>query len=304
MKTSEQGKELIKSLEGLSLSVYKDIAGVNTVGYGHTTILQVGDFIVMDAANKFLDEDIQKAETNVNKYVDKYNFNQNQYDALVSFAFNIGNIDQLTANGTRDIKTISDKMLEYCMSNHIRVEALYRRRVKEQELFNNTQGTNTQKFYVDLMQFNYATDKDKKVSEHILVKELTGQGKLREQYESGYYKTIYVKSKLIELIEKIRNHYNKPIIINSLYRPADYNVAIGGSKNSQHLTGGAVDFRFENIDHIEVVHYLETDLLKDTGGIGYYAGQKFIHADIRPTKTRWVQPAGANTYKTVPSITI
>ena len=35
-----------------------------------------------------------------------------QFDALVSFAFNIGNIDQLTANGTRDIKTISQKMLQ------------------------------------------------------------------------------------------------------------------------------------------------------------------------------------------------
>lgn len=49
----------------------------------------------------------------VNKYYDRYAWRQNEFDALVSFAFNVGSIDQLSANGTRSKKAIGEKIILY-----------------------------------------------------------------------------------------------------------------------------------------------------------------------------------------------
>ena len=74
-------------------------------------------------------------ESLVNKYDIIYNFNQNQYDALVSFAYNIGNIDGLTNYGTRTIEEISSHFLSYVNVNGNFVQGLENRRKKEKELF-------------------------------------------------------------------------------------------------------------------------------------------------------------------------
>lgn len=80
-------------------------------------------------------EDCGKAEAAVNKYYGKYQFNQNQYDALVSFAFNIGSIDKLTINGTRTIAEISSKILAYCNCAGKKLQGLVNRRTAEKKLF-------------------------------------------------------------------------------------------------------------------------------------------------------------------------
>ena len=113
MKTSQNGIELIKQFEGCSLTAYKCAAGVWTIGYGHTAGVKSGQAITPAQAEHFLKNDLVKFEKKVEKYDSAYHWNQNQFDALVSFAFNIGSIDQLTANGTRGIHTISQKMLQY-----------------------------------------------------------------------------------------------------------------------------------------------------------------------------------------------
>jgi lysozyme len=75
--------------EGLELLAYNDGGGVFTIGYGHTKGVKPGDKITLEQAQAFLDEDLAEAETAVNKSV-KVPLNQNQYDALVSLAYNIG----------------------------------------------------------------------------------------------------------------------------------------------------------------------------------------------------------------------
>lgn len=78
---------------------------------------------------------MKRFETKVMKYNDCYNFTQNEFDALVSFAYNVGNIDQLTAKGTRTRKEIADAMLLYIKSGGNVLNGLRKRRNKERELF-------------------------------------------------------------------------------------------------------------------------------------------------------------------------
>lgn len=135
MKISEVGLNLIKKFEGCRLTAYQDSAGVWTIGYGHTSGVKKGQTITQAQADAFLVTDCRTTEAAVNKYQSKYNFNQNQFDALVSFAFNIGNIKQLTAGGTRTIKEISAKIPEHCYCAGKKLQGLVNRRNAEKDLF-------------------------------------------------------------------------------------------------------------------------------------------------------------------------
>ena len=93
------------------------------------------DSLKMYTNSSLLKEDLAKAEKHVNSYDKKYHWTQNEYDALVSFAYNVGNIHQLTAFGTRSKTTIANKILQYTKSNGTVLQGLVRRRNKEQKLF-------------------------------------------------------------------------------------------------------------------------------------------------------------------------
>lgn len=140
MKINKAGIELIKKYEGCRLTAYKCPAGVLTIGYGHTAGVKAGDKITQAQADAYLQSDILQYENIVNecnkKY--KYNFNRNQFSALVSFAFNCGagNLLLLLQNGKRDKQTISQKMLLYCNANGKPLKGLQDRRQAEQDLYN------------------------------------------------------------------------------------------------------------------------------------------------------------------------
>lgn len=90
MKTSKRGIELIKKFEGLELKPYEDTAGHMTIGYGH--LIRRGETfyeINEEMAEQLLMRDIEDVEKQIAKHV-KVPLNQNQYDALVSWLFNIG----------------------------------------------------------------------------------------------------------------------------------------------------------------------------------------------------------------------
>lgn len=140
MKISDTGLQIIKDFEGCKLTAYKCPAGIWTIGFGHTgkvdgKAISKGMTITELKATELLKEDVAKFEKAVLKYNNKYNWNQNQFDAMVSFAFNIGSIDQLTANGTRTIEVISAKILAYNKANGQTLAGLVRRRAAEKELF-------------------------------------------------------------------------------------------------------------------------------------------------------------------------
>lgn len=143
MKTSDNGIELIKSFEGFSPKACKCVESEKyyTIGYGHYgKDVSENDTITKSSATELLKKDVESAERKVYKYDSIYNFNQNQFDALVSFCYNIGNIDGLTKNGTRTISQISTAFTYYNKSGGKVLKGLQSRRLKERELFNKPVG--------------------------------------------------------------------------------------------------------------------------------------------------------------------
>ena len=135
MKASSKGINLIKEYEGCRLKAYKCPAGVWTIGYGHTSGVKEGQVITLEKALSLLKDDLKKHEKHVESFRKKYNWNQNQFDALTSFTYNLGPgcLDTLV-NG-RNAKTVASKMLLYNKAGGRVLEGLKRRRKAEQQLF-------------------------------------------------------------------------------------------------------------------------------------------------------------------------
>lgn len=90
MKTSDTGVALIKRFEGLELEAYKDIAGIWTIGYGHTgPDVQPGMRISEHEAEELLKSDLRPREEAVTRLT-SVSLNQNEFDSLVSFVYNVG----------------------------------------------------------------------------------------------------------------------------------------------------------------------------------------------------------------------
>ena len=162
MKTSQNGIELIKRFEGCRLTAYRCAAGVPTIGYGHTAGVKMGQSITQKRAEAFLREDLEKYERNVQKYDDTYRWNQNEFDALVSFAYNVGSVNQLLAGGSRTKKTIAEKMLLYNKAAGRVLDELSKRRAAERDLFLKPVSEDVQAASVDAphVQLNYRPGKD------------------------------------------------------------------------------------------------------------------------------------------------
>ena len=94
--------------------------------------------------------------------------------------------------------------------------------------------------------------------------------------------------KLAKNIQVLRDYIGKPIKINSGYRSPQHNAKIGGAKNSQHLTGKAVDIRVDGMTPKQLFDIIET--LQDKGKMdigGLKAYNSFVHYDIRGNFARW-----------------
>ena len=139
MDISQNGIDLIKSFENCKLYAYKDAGGTVTIGWGHTGDVQMGDTITQQQADELFYQDVQRFVEKVNKYQTIYNFNQNEFDALVSFCYNIGNIDELTINGHLIKESIPETMAKYVYCKGEKLPGLVRRRNEEIELFNKTE---------------------------------------------------------------------------------------------------------------------------------------------------------------------
>jgi len=93
MKTSDRGINFIAEYEGFEPYIYNDVAGYSTIGFGH--LLKAGEKvkfrngITRSEGVQLLRQDVRIAENAVNSYT-KVNLTQNEFDALVSFTFNLG----------------------------------------------------------------------------------------------------------------------------------------------------------------------------------------------------------------------
>ena len=137
LSISNNGLSWIKRFEGCRLTAYQDSIGIWTIGYGHTSGVSKGQTITQVQADRYLKADCANAEKAVNKYHSKYHWNQNQFDALVSFTFNCGsgNLKKLLNNGQRTIAQISAKIPAYNKAGGKVLRGLVNRRAAEKELF-------------------------------------------------------------------------------------------------------------------------------------------------------------------------
>ena len=136
-KINKSGLNLIKKYEGCKLTSYICPAGVLTIGYGHTgKDVKPNQTITKKKAISLLKKDLARFERHVQSYNYIYEWTDNEFSALVSFAYNIGNIDQLTAYGTRTRSQIRSAMLKYVKANGKTLPGLVKRRKAELKLFN------------------------------------------------------------------------------------------------------------------------------------------------------------------------
>lgn len=140
MKTSQRGIDLIRELEGFSAKPYLCPAGKSTIGYGHA--IQPGELferISQEEAEALLIKDIKWAETAVNTQVES-DLTQNQFDALVSFVYNIGaNAFRLSTMlrllNSGDYNGAARQFSRWINSNGKPLNGLVRRRQMERALF-------------------------------------------------------------------------------------------------------------------------------------------------------------------------
>ncbi|EJS6056321.1 lysozyme [Salmonella enterica] len=139
MKTSDNGRAFIRAREGVKLAAYQDGGGVWTIGYGHTRGVKQGQVINHEQADEFLDNDLRQVESCISERV-TVPLNQNQFDALVSFVFNVGR--QAFSDSTLlkklnegNYRAAADQFTRWVYDNDQFVQGLYNRRVAERDLF-------------------------------------------------------------------------------------------------------------------------------------------------------------------------
>ena len=95
-----------------------------------------------------------------------------------------------------------------------------------------------------------------------------------------------VNPKLVELLDRIRKSFGKPITIMSGRRCKAHNTKVGGAKESQHVLGNAADIKVKGVDTNDVQEYLMKHFNSDCKGLGRY--RSFTHIDVREGKiARW-----------------
>lgn len=140
MRTGPEGIALIKKWEGLRTDAYLDPVGIPTIGYGHTEGVYMGQSITPEDAERLLLADLRKFESYVNSYVTAP-LNQSQFDALVSFTYNLGPgrlrdstlLKKVNANPSDP--TIPAEFDRWVYAGGTRLAGLVSRRREEAELY-------------------------------------------------------------------------------------------------------------------------------------------------------------------------
>ena len=122
--------------------------------------------------------------------------------------------------------------------------------------------------------YSLKRDGDDFVSDHFRVREF--------RCHDGSDK-ILICEETVDLLEKIRSYFGKPITINSAYRTPAYNKSVGGASASQHVKGTACDIVVKDVPSWAVAGFVEKNY--PIHGIGYYS--TFTHVDSRGYGVKW-----------------
>lgn len=137
------GTDLIKEFEGFKSKAYQDIVGIWTIGYGTTHIndtpVVIGMTCTTEQAEEYLQDELKTIIASIDKLV-KVPLNQNQFDALVSFCYNLGGHALATSTLLKKLNTgdyigAADQFLKWDHAGGKKVPGLTRRRIAERELW-------------------------------------------------------------------------------------------------------------------------------------------------------------------------
>ena len=116
-------------------------------------------------------------------------------------------------------------------------------------------------------------------------KKLSANFRVKEFACSDGSDPIFIDLELVDVLQSIRTHFGKRVVITSAYRTPSHNRSVGGTTYSQHQYGMAADIKVEGVSPKKVAAYVGK-LLPNKGGIGRYS--TFTHIDVRAEKSRWV----------------
>jgi lysozyme len=145
MEVNKAGKDLIKQFEGCKLKAYKCPAGLDTIGYGNTwypdgTKVKPGDVITQERANELLDIIVEDFAKKVKPLI-KQNLTDNNFSALVLFAYNAGvtNLKNSTllkkVNANPKDPSIRAEFMKWVRANEKVLNGLVKRREAEAKLY-------------------------------------------------------------------------------------------------------------------------------------------------------------------------
>ena len=129
-------------------------------------------------------------------------------------------------------------------------------------------------------------------------RKIVGEGLTVAQFacKDKSFDEVLIDDALIDVIERLADHFKKAVVITSGYRPRVYNVRVGGAKNSQHIYGKAADIAIAGVEPLLICREAERMGL---GGIGLYATSASAHIDTRSGKVRWWQSVRGGRYESV-----
>ena len=292
----EPALKIIREFEGLRLEAYRCPAGVPTIGYGATRLIdapvRMGDKITQQMAEELLCNQVENlfAPGLFGLLPLMKTWKPNQQAALVSWAFNVGlgaveesTLRKRLAAGEAPSVVVPQELPKWDKADGKTLEGLARRRAAEVRLF--TGDTEQQQQPAKLTP---SSSFSAHITPHITLGEFALNQEVRRFNAQHQLNTA---AELAAFMERARTVFGgKPVIITSGYRPAAINRSVGGASSSEHLYNapnvGAVDFYIQGVD----IHKLQAWCDKEWPySLGYGAPKGFVHLGIRAgrPKVRW-----------------
>jgi lysozyme len=303
-RLSQKGAELIGGFEGFRGRLYDDPVGLATIGYGHLVahkrVAQLTSAerkpwakgLTRKQGLALLRKDAKRFEDAVNRAV-LVNLSQPQFDALVSFAFNIGTdafrkstLVKLLNAGHRT--KAADQLLRWNRAGGRELAGLTARRRRERKLFLTGMYTDAPQKQKRMI----VAGPSKSFSWTEVTRGRTGITPAVRARAILHARRLEVLKAALNARRKKRGFKPTGLNVISWWRPRWYNTKIGGAKDSRHIYGDAVDIAVQEVDRIFPWKggRAEFDAVANRvfarGGFGQYpAGNR--HVDSRGWKSRW-----------------
>lgn len=293
--------KIIREFEGCRLEAYRCPAGVPTIGYGATRLIdrrvRMGDVITQQMAEELLQNEVEHlfAPGLFELLPLAKQWQPNQIAALVSFAFNLGlgAVEESTLRkrllaGEDPCTVVKEELPKWVHAGEAVLKGLERRRAAEVALFCGKPAAAKPALQQDSPRLSPSSPFSAKITPHIRLGEFALDQEARRFQLQHQVDTA---TELANFMERVRRNFNGlPVIITSGYRPKMVNDSVGGAANSEHLYScageGAVDFYLDGADINAVQAFCDKFW---PHSVGYGAPKGFVHIGRRADgqRRRW-----------------